>query len=308
MLVRADELWLVMLAAVVGLAAGLIVVGMNQTTLLAHRQLFHSPAGQRLSAPPGSTPGRRYWFRPSAVLVLGFAGLCLARFWPRRAVDPIEANALYGGVMSLTDSLVVVGQTLLSNGVGASVGLEAGYTQISAAVASKFGRSFRVRRNDLRLLVGCGAAAAISAAFNAPLTGAFYGFELVIGAYTLANLAPVVVAAICGTLMMRLFEGDEPGFALSLPATFGTADFLPVLVLGRDLRPGRHLHHARRHADRDAVSPQPSAGMGAAGDRRPGGRHAGPGFTFSAVVGPRGAAQLHRCALLAAACRLCCWC
>ena len=44
-----------------------------------------------------------------------------------------------------------------------------------------------MRRNDLRLLVGCGAAGAIAAAFNAPLTGAFYAFELVIGTYSLAH-------------------------------------------------------------------------------------------------------------------------
>ena len=64
-------------------------------------------------------------------------------------------------------------QTILSNGVGASVGLEAGYTQICSALASRLGRSFRLRRNDLRLLVGCGAAGAIAAAFQAPLTGSF---------------------------------------------------------------------------------------------------------------------------------------
>ncbi len=91
-------------------------------------------------------------------LVLGLPGWALARWWPRRTVDPIEANALYGGRMSLSDSLVVVAQTVWSNGVGASVGLEAGYTQIGSALASRLGPAFRVRRNDLRLLVGCGAA------------------------------------------------------------------------------------------------------------------------------------------------------
>ncbi len=231
-LVRADELWLVLLAAVVGAVAGLIVVAMNQLTLIAHDQLFHLTKGERLSG-AYRVELRAALLVPSiGGLLLGLSGLCLARFWPRRAVDPIEANALYGGQMSLVDSFVVVCQTLLSNSVGASIGLEAGYTQMGAAVASKFGRSFRVRRNDLRLLVGCGAAAAISAAFNAPLTGAFYGFELVIGAYTLATLAPVVVAAICGVLVARLLQGDEPGFVVHLPAEFGTADFLPVLVLG----------------------------------------------------------------------------
>ena len=59
---------------------------------------------------------------------------------------------------------------MISNGCGASVGLEAGYTQIGAGAASWIGRLFNLRRNDLRLMVGCGAAGAIAAAFNAPLS------------------------------------------------------------------------------------------------------------------------------------------
>ncbi len=231
-LVRADELWLLLLAAFVGAFAGLIVVAMNQVTLVAHDHLFHLSNGERLSGAQRVDLHAALIVPSVGGMLLGLSGLLLAKFWPRRAVDPIEANALYGGQMSLTDSFIVVCQTLLSNGVGASIGLEAGYTQMGAAIASKFGRSFRVRRNDLRLLVGCGAAAAISAAFNAPLTGAFYAFELVIGAYTLATLAPVVVAAIGGVLVTRLLQGDEPGFVVELPASLGTADFLPVLMLG----------------------------------------------------------------------------
>ena len=82
--------------------------------------------------------------------------------------------------MSLRDSLIVALQTLISNGFGASVGLEAGYTQIGlAAWPRASAQSCKLRRADLRVLVGCGAAAAIAAAFGAPLTGAFYAFELV---------------------------------------------------------------------------------------------------------------------------------
>ena len=66
---------------------------------------------------------------------------------------------------------------------------------------------FRVRRNDLRLLVGCGAAGAIAGAFNAPLTGAFYAFELVIGTYTLATFAPVAVSAIVAVSVVHALGG-----------------------------------------------------------------------------------------------------
>src|SRR5205814_2155588 len=109
----------------------------------------------------------------TALLAPACGGLALGVMeWLRRrwkianAVDPVEANALRGGRLSARDSVVVSGQTLLSNGCGASVGLEAGYTQIGAGAASLLGQFLNLRRNDLRLIVGCGAAGAIAAAFG----------------------------------------------------------------------------------------------------------------------------------------------
>ncbi len=106
-------------------------------------------------------------------IFVGLSSLLLRRWRPREVVDAIEANALFGGRMSLGDSLGLVWVTILSGGFGASVGLEAAYTQLGAALASRLGRSVDLRRDDVRTLVGCGAAGAIAAAFNAPLTGAF---------------------------------------------------------------------------------------------------------------------------------------
>ena len=152
-LVRADELFLVLLAALLGIVAGLLVVAMNMSTQAAREILYHLQPGERLSAQTAIMPWRAV-VPAMGGLIMGLSGLAVARWSPRRVVDPIEANALYGGNMSLKDSLVVVVQTLVSNGFGASVGLEAGFTQIGAAVASRIGQSFRVRRGDLRVLVG----------------------------------------------------------------------------------------------------------------------------------------------------------
>jgi CIC family chloride channel protein len=231
-LVRADEIWLVVLAAAVGVTAGLCVHVMTVVTQRFHELAFDLQPGDRLS---GSVDLN--WVRAVAVptvggLVVGLVGLAITRWWNRRTVDPIEANALHGGRMSLSDSLIVTAQTLLSNSVGASVGLEAGYTQISSALASRLGRSFRVRRNDLRLLVGCGAAGGIAAAFQAPLTGSFYAFELVIGTYSLATLAPVVVSAIAAVVVARGLSGESAGFDIRVPSALEPVDYLPVLALG----------------------------------------------------------------------------
>ena len=231
-LVRADEVWLVALAAVVGIAAGLCVTVMSLATQYMHRVIFRLGPHERLSGQVEVPAINTMLSLVFGGVLVGLLGMAVARWWPRRAVDPIEANALYGGRMSLNDSLVVVGQTMLSNGVGASVGLEAGYTQIGAALASRFGRMFRLRRNDLRLLVGCGAAGAIAAAFNAPLCGAFYAFELVIGTYAIANLAPVGIAAISAVTVVRLLIPEEYGFDLRVPTAIEPVSYLPILVLG----------------------------------------------------------------------------
>ena len=231
-LVRADEIWLVVLAALVGLIGGLCVTVMSTITQLMHQMLFGLGPHERLSGQVDIAPLRLVLSLVFGGLAVGLLGLGLARWWPRVAVDPIEANALYGGRMSLSDSFAVVGQTMLSNGVGASVGLEAGYTQLCAALASRLGRMFRVRRNDLRLLVGCGAAAAIAAAFNAPLTGAFYAFELVIGTYTLVSLAPVVVAALVSVSVVRALIPDEYGFDIRVPTAIEPHHYPAIILLG----------------------------------------------------------------------------
>lgn len=134
--------------------------------------------------------------------------------------------------MSMSDSMVISGQTILSNGFGASVGLEAAYAQIGGAIASLAGSGLRLRRADLRNLVGAGAGAAIAAAFGAPLAGAFYAFEIVIGAYTPSAIAPIAAAAITAVFVSQAF-GVQPyviDAAVGTPAE--THHYLIYAVLG----------------------------------------------------------------------------
>ena len=134
-LVRADEIWLVVLAAFVGCGAGIAVWLMTETTQLIHQLLFGISAERAPQRHGRARPDpHRRWCRPWAAWCSGCSAWRSRAVTPRRAVDPIEANALYGGRMSLNDSLIVVVQTIMSNGVGASVGLEAGYTQIGSAL------------------------------------------------------------------------------------------------------------------------------------------------------------------------------
>jgi chloride channel protein, CIC family len=196
--VRAHETSLVAIAAFIGLTAGLVVAAMGAAVSLLHSLFFGLTFDERLSAQPSIDPARALIVPALGGFVLGLAFLLVHRWRPSREVDPIEANALRGGHMSLRGSMIVALQTVWSSGVGASVGLEAGYTQIASGTASAIGRAFRLRRADQRIMVGCGAAAAIAGAFGAPLAGAFYAFELILGAYTPPSLASIGVAALAG--------------------------------------------------------------------------------------------------------------
>src|SRR6185503_12385932 len=98
------------------------------------------------------------------------------------------------------------------NASGVAVGMEAGYSQLGAAVLSKVGQYFRLRREDQRIFVAAGAGAAIAAAFNTPLAGAFYGYELILGGYSVRALAPIAAAALAATLVERAIAHPAPLF------------------------------------------------------------------------------------------------
>ena len=223
--VRAHETSLVILAAVVGAIGGLVVAAMSAAVDFLHAMLFDLNPGDRLSSQIAIDPLRALLVPSLGGFLLGIAFLLLSRVRPAREIDPIEANALHGGRMSFRGSVIVALETVWSSGVGASVGLEAGYTQLSSGLGASIGRGFHLRRADQRLMVGCGTAAAIAGAFSAPLAGAFYAFELVIGGYTPASLTPVGVASVVGYFVAHAFA----------PLSLGVGAGPVGVILGRDL-------------------------------------------------------------------------
>ncbi len=229
---RDSELFLLVLALGAGIAAGLGVVATDLLLDLARHFAFAIPFGGHLSSAASLGPARLVAAPVIGGLLVGLSSLLLRRWRPREVVDAIEANALFGGRMSLGDSLGLVWVTILSGGFGASVGLEAAYTQLGAALASRLGRSVGLRRDDMRTLVGCGAAGAIAAAFNAPLTGAFYAFELIIGSYTLQALAPVGIAALTAVLIVRGLVGSNPIFVVWHDIALTGSDYLAFFGVG----------------------------------------------------------------------------
>ncbi|WP_344700391.1 chloride channel protein [Sphingomonas limnosediminicola] len=226
---RSSEAALIGLAVLVGIGAGLLMIAQHA---IAHgmQALFYGLSGASLSA-AASIPPIRFFALPVAGLVLSIGSRAAIRRW-RTPVDVVEANALHGGAISIRDTMIVCAQTIVSNGAGASVGLEAAYAQAGGGLASTLGAWLRLRRADMRVLVGAGAGAAVGAAFGAPLTGAFYAFEIVIGAYTPAAIAPVAAACLSAVVLVRLVGIEAYVVALPGAKAITTVDYLLYAGLG----------------------------------------------------------------------------
>jgi len=216
--IRDSEPLQIVLCAPLGAVVGLLVVAMHEAVATLHWVNFGIRIDETLSAGLADIPVWRIAVVPACGgLLLGLIALLMHRYRPNEIIDPIEANALYGGRMPFIDSLRLAAQTVVSNGVGASLGMEAAFSQVGAAFLSVTGQKLRLRRADLRVFVGAGTAAAIAAAFNAPLAGSFYAFELVLGSYTPAALAQIAMASLAGTMVVRATIGTAPIFIVNAP-------------------------------------------------------------------------------------------
>ncbi|KUR75721.1 chloride channel protein [Novosphingobium sp. FSW06-99] len=205
---RQSEAVFIALAALVGATAGLTTLAQ---AWLAHamQTVIYGLTITRLSA----LISIEHPWRLIALPLGGSVVVALGRYRGARRggapVDVVEANALHGGRIPTADNFLIAAQTIVSNGCGASVGLEATYAQMGGGLASWLGQRLRLRRADLRRLVGAGAGAGVGAAFGTPLAGAFYAFEIVIGSYSIAEVAPVIAASLAGVLVQR-WLGSEP--------------------------------------------------------------------------------------------------
>lgn len=227
---RSSETAMIALATLAGLAAGVLT---NLQQLLAHglQRLLYGISINRLSALGSIHHPWRLAALPAGGLALIAIGWWLGRR-PRAPIDVVEANALHGGRIPFFDNLLISAQTILSNGCGASVGLEASYAQMGGGVASQLGQWLRLRRSDLRNLVGAGAGSAVGAAFGAPLTGAFYAFEIVIGNYTPAAIAPVMAAALAAAFVTRALGIEPYLIATTADRSLGILHYLAYAGLG----------------------------------------------------------------------------
>lgn len=144
-----------------------------------------------------------------------------------------RAVAKAGGVIHTLPVAVKTAGTAVVIGTAGSVGAEGPVAVAGSALGSKIGRLFRSGPERLRLLVACGAAAGISAAFNAPIGGVFFSLEKVVGSFAVSAFPPILVSSVIAAAIARAAFGDTP--VIAIPREYGVgspSEFIFYALLG----------------------------------------------------------------------------
>lgn len=162
----------------------------------------------------------------------GFLALARRTADKKSTTDYMEAIAIGDGQIPVGQSLLRSVSSLCSISTGGSIGREGSMVQLAALCASLLGRLTHLNPPRLRLLVACGAAAGITSAYSAPIAGAFFVTEIVLGSIAMESFGPVVVASVVANITMREFTPYRPPYEMPAFPTISGAEIALFVVLG----------------------------------------------------------------------------
>ncbi len=151
---------------------------------------------------------------------------------PHGVAEVMEASALKGGRMGLKAGLGAALVSAISLGAGASTGREGPVVHLGASLSAFVAARLRLGRSLSQTLLGCGVAAAVAASFNAPIAGAFFALEVVLGHYAMSAFTAIVIASVTGTVVSRIWFGDFPAFTVPAHDIVSYLEFPAFALLG----------------------------------------------------------------------------
>lgn len=241
-----EHTFMIIVAIIIGILAGFAAIGIR-ALIEAISLLSFSGDGNYLENVI-NTPW--YW----VILIPAIGGLIvgpLIYFFAPEAKghgvpEVMQAILLRGGTIRPRVAFIKAIASAITIGTGGSVGREGPIIQIGSSLGSTIGQFFRVPSSRLKTLVGCGAAAGIAAAFNAPIAGALFAVEIILMDFAVAQFSPIVISSVMATVVSHLFEGRfaaftvkayeyvspyEIGFYFLLGAISGIVSYLFIKVL-----------------------------------------------------------------------------
>jgi CIC family chloride channel protein len=219
-------------SVVVGVAGALTTIAFREAIALL--QLAVSGRSGSFVEMARSMPWTvRIWLPAAGGLIAGLLLLIAQRHADKcNHVDYMEAVAIGDGVVPVKLSLWRSVSSLFTIASGGSIGREGPMVQLAALAASLIGRWVHFDPSRLRLLVACGAAAGITSAYSAPIAGAFFVTEIVLGSIVMESFGPVVVSAVVANITMREFAGYKPPYEMPVFPPVAGLEVLLFVALG----------------------------------------------------------------------------
>ncbi|WP_299280236.1 chloride channel protein [uncultured Tateyamaria sp.] len=208
------QFWFIALA--IGIAAGFAALFFRKGIEALQAWLYGTEDVQYLHSFASSLP----WYLILIIPIIGglVVGLILHNFTSdgvaRSVADVIEGAALRDGRVSTRAGFASACASFITLSSGGSTGREGPVVHIAAVISTKVCRWIKADGITGRDLLGCAVAAAVSASFNAPIAGALFALEVVLRHFAVHAFAPIVIAAVAGTIINRLEFGDVTEFML----------------------------------------------------------------------------------------------
>jgi len=229
---RAEHLSMIVAALAIGLGAGAVAIGFRWL-IGASQSGFFVGLDYGLEA----LRGLPWWHK---LLIPTIGGLLVGPIVYRLAPETrgsgvpevMESAAFRGGFIRARVLLAKAVAAALTIGSGGSAGREGPIVQIGSAVGSVMGQVLSVNPRRTRTFVACGAAAGIAATFNAPIAGALFAVEVILGEFAVMQFSPIVISSVAATVLSRHMLGDSPAFLVPEYELLRGVEFLPYTVLG----------------------------------------------------------------------------
>jgi CIC family chloride channel protein len=231
-LAREQHFRILLLAAIVGVVAGLGAIAVKELISLA-QLLFWGSRGDILGSVAGAPLWRIILMPSLGGLLVGPLVWFLARDASGHGVpEVVQALLMRGGRIRGRVAAVKAVASSLTLGSGGSAGREGPMIQIGASLGSVIAQWGRLSEDGVRTLVAAGAAGGLAAAFNAPIAGSLFALEVVLGDFAIASFSPVVMAGVAATAVSRGMYGEAQVFDIPVYSLMSPGEFVPYTLLG----------------------------------------------------------------------------
>lgn len=229
-----QDLPFLLVAIFVGLVTGYVAVVFHEAIKIISEVLFEGPTALGLPSFNNSTRLILLPLIPAlGGLVVGLYNAFIVKARPEHGLaSVIKAVAQKEGRISKKSWMHKTFTSVVSIGTGGGGGREAPIAQVGAAIGSTVAQLLKFSPARTRTLLGCGAAAGLSAVFNAPIGGVMFAVEVILGDFSVKTFSPIVVAAVVSTVLSRSYLGNYPTFRVHEYSLVSNTELALYFVLG----------------------------------------------------------------------------